>query len=891
MPLPTEGTITFLFTDIVGSTRLWEAFPEAMRAALAIHDTLLQREIESHGGYVFKTVGDAFCAAFASTTAAVETAVAIHLGLRNLPAIAPDFPPLRVRIGIHCGQAEVRDNDYFGPTVNRVARLLSAGHGEQILLSQTGYALIHASLPETIHLLDRGIYLLKDLQAPEHIYQVQHSDLPSDFPPLNALNPAITNLPVQTTTFIGRQKEIADIQRLMTATRLLTLTGSGGTGKTRLAQHVAAEQTEQQGIWQIELGPVHDPALVPLAVASVLNLREEPNRPLMQTLLDYLKDRSTLLLLDNCEHLLLACAQLAEAILRHCPKVRLLVTSREALGISGEQTYRVPSLSLPPVTGGIGNEDLLKYEAVRLFVERAVLVKSDFLLTRANSPVLARLCNRLDGIPLALELAAARVRAMPVEQIETRLNDRFRLLTGGSKTTLPQQQTLRALIDWSYDLLTLTEKALLTRLSVFSGGWTLEAAEQVTPGPIHTEGEASPEVEIEEWEVLDLLTALVDKSLVVYDEGAGHSRYRLLETVRQYATEKLTANAEWETFRAKHRDCYLRYVDEHRKQKQAPAQEDVLTAFDREQDNLRMAIECALEEEAGSAAEPPHCLRFVTGLYDYWYRRGLLAEGRHLAERACDFTRKMPPTGARGKLLRLTGNLAWAQGDLTAAEGFYRESLAIVLQGDQKLAIADVYYSLSMVLISQHQFAEAHEFVEQALPLYQEEQDKGGMASCYNEFGLIAAETDDAPVAFAWWEKALSLYRELNDTMGSAAILVNMGVRAKQTGQYEQARQCLLEALDIHQKAAFRYGIAYIFENLAALAAAEQKPERAAHLFGAFTALFEAMGAKMPPVASEKIATIVAELRQTLGETAFETCFAAGQAFSLEESCAFARKG
>jgi predicted ATPase len=425
---------------------------------------------------------------------------------------------------------------------------MGLAHGGQMLLSAATTELLRGQLPEGVTLRDVGEHRLKGLLNLEHLWQVVAPDLSADFPPLASLNTIPNNLPAQLTSFVGREKEITEVKRLLAAwsdshivassdpqpmlrptdqvtTRLLTLTGSGGAGKTRLSLQVAAEVLDvfKDGVWFVELAPLSDPALVPQTVASVLGLREEPSRPLLDTVCDYLRAKTMLLILDNCEHLVAACAQLVDALLRAASHIKILASSREALGITGELAWRVPSLALPPIQPPISNlRSLTQYEAVRLFIERAVFVSPSFTVTNANAPAVAQICHRLDGIPLALELAAARVKALSVEQIAARLDNRFRLLTGGSRTAVPRQQTLRALMDWSYDLLPEPERVLLRRSSVFVGGWALEAAETICAG----DGIASDEV-------LDFLSHLVDKSLVIQNEISGAARYHLLETIRQ----------------------------------------------------------------------------------------------------------------------------------------------------------------------------------------------------------------------------------------------------------------------------------------------------------------------------------------------------------------------
>jgi predicted ATPase len=511
---------------------------------------------------------------------------------------------LRVRMALHTGVAEVRDGDYFGPALNRVARLLTAGHGGQVLLSQATYHLVREALPEDASLTDLGAHRLKDLQQPEHLFQLLHPALPADFPPLHSLEAFAHNLPRQLTSFIGREREMGEVKEFLATTRLLTLTGSGGCGKTRLALQVAADLLEAyaDGVWLVELAALADPTLVPQTVASALGVREQPVRPLTETLVDYLQPKVLLLILDNCEHLLTASAQLANALLRSCPRLRMLASSRQGLGIAGERTYRVPSLSLPQPRPLPPVERLTDYEAVRLFVERAVFTQPSFAITDQNAPAVAQVCERLDGIPLAIELAAARVKALPVEKLNERLDDMFRLLTGGSRTALPRQQTLRALIDWSYDLLSEPERALLRRLSAFAGGWTLEAAEAVGVG----EG-------VEEWEVLDLLTSLVEKSLVLYEEREGEGRYRLLETVRQYARDRLLESEEGEAVRTRHLEFFLHWAE------QGPGLERLET----EHDNLRAALAWSGAQRQGDVG-----LRLGGAMGGFWHVRGYWTEGR-----------------------------------------------------------------------------------------------------------------------------------------------------------------------------------------------------------------------------------------------------------------------
>jgi len=518
--LPT-GTVTFLFTDIEGSTQLLQRLGDRRYAeVLAEHQRLLRDAIAKGNGQEIDTQGDAFLVAFSRARDAVATAVAAQQAL--MKHTWPDGASFQVRMGLHTGEPISITDRYVGLDVHRAARIGTAGHGGQILLSDVVSGLAARDLPPGVSLRDLGTHRLKDLREPEHLFQVVHPDLPTDFPPLKALDAWPNNLPIQLTSFIGRERETAEIKRLSATTRLLTLTGAGGSGKTRLALHVATDLLEHypDGAWLAELAALSDPTLVPNAVASGLNVPEQRGHPFTETLIDFIHSKSLLLVLDNCEHLLPACAALADRLLRSCPTLRMLATSREPLGIPGEVIWRVPSLSFPDPRRLPSLEHLNQYEAVRLFVERARSNAPGFAVTSANAAAVVQICQRLDGIPLAIEMAAARVKVLTVEQIATRLDDRFRLLSSGPRTALPRHQTLRAAMDWSYDLLPERERGVLRRVSVFAGGWTLEAAEAICARD-----------DVEASDVLDLLAHLVDRSLVIAEPHGGAVRYRLLETV------------------------------------------------------------------------------------------------------------------------------------------------------------------------------------------------------------------------------------------------------------------------------------------------------------------------------------------------------------------------
>lgn len=875
MNLPT-GTVTFLFTDIEGSTKLWEQHPEAMRTALARHDVLLRQAVEDNSGVVFKTGGDGFCAAFATASDALQAALAAQCALHAEPW--PDALALRVRMALHTGAAEARDNDYFGQPLNRVARLLSAGYGGQVLLSLPTEELVRDTLPTNAALKGMGEHRLRDLGRPEVVFQLLHPELSSEFPPLKSLdNPELpNNLPQQVTSFIGREKEIETVKTLLGKTRLLTLTGSGGCGKTRLGLQVAAEVLEDypDGAWLVELAPLADSALVPQAVASVVGVREEAGKPFVQTLVSFLKPKRLLLVLDNCEHLLVACAQLTDTLMRTCPNLKILASSREGLGIAGETLYRIPSLSQPDLKQTATPTSLTAYEAVSLFVERAMAALPSFSVTNANAPAVASVCHRLDGIPLAIELSAARVRSQTVEEINNKLDHRFRLLTGGSRTALPRHQTLRALIDWSYDLLNDQEKSLLCRVSVFAGGWTPEAAESVGIGP-----------NVEEWEVLDLLMSLVDKSLVVAEQEQGHTRYRLLETVRQYAGDRLNESGEGENVRERHRDFFLALAEEVEPHLRGAEQVQLLEALETEHDNLRQALTFCLEETEGGEVG----LRLGAALWRFWEVRGHYGEGRAHLDAALE--RAMGPEEQqwpRARALNGAGNLASRQGDYTASRARYEESLAIYRKLGNTSGIAYTLNNLGRMACNQGDSVAARALHEESLTIQRELGDKYGIAHSLACLGLVASHQGDYVVARTLHEESLTIRRELGDKYGIAYSLMNLGNVVFNQGDYVAARALHEESLTISREVGNKSGIADCLDALAELARQEQQERRAASLWGAATVLREEIGVPRSPEDQELFDRWFAEARSALGDTAFAAAWEVGRAMTLDQAVAYA---
>lgn len=750
------------------------------------------------------------------------------------------------------------------------------------------------------------------------------------------------NLPSQLTSFIGREREIADVTGLIGTTRLLTLSGAGGSGKTRLAFQAAEGVLGQysDGVWMVELAPLSDPGRVAHTVAQALGVRETAGQTMSQTLTLQLKTKKLLIVLDNCEHLVAACAQFTAALLRSCPNVQVLATSREPLGIAGEQIYGVPSLSSPtPQESKKATADSLSlFESVRLFIDRARAIKTNFTVTNANAPALAQVCYRLDGIPLALELAAARIRSLTVEQINDKLDNRFHLLTGGDRSALPRQQTLRALVDWSYDLLTNIEKTVFARLSVFAGGWTLEAAESVCAG----EATAPGWVPVEEWEVLDVLTSLLDKSLVFAEPqggvegGVDGTRYQMLETLKQYGAEKLDAGGETVKISIKHRNYFVAWLEEVEPQRVGPGQAAWLTRIEIEHDNLRAVLdECAMpsaERSANAEAAETAGLRIVASIWQFWDTRGYPNEGIEQAIRALDRgqARKATPhmQQLRAKAMVAVGALATAQGDYKTALTFHGKSLALYRDLDHKPGIATALRNMGILAYEQGNYETAQSFLEESLALRRELGDKPGLSNSLNNLGILANDRGNYGVAQALMEESLALRRELGDKLGIAISLNNLGSLAfnqgdykralllyedsfafyrdvgdkrgtaislnklgslaQKEGDYATARARYEESLMIFRALESRWGIAYCLDGFALVCAGENDTRKAVVVFGAATALRERLGAPLPPTEQAEQNREMEKARLTLDAIIFSTAYEQGRAMSCEQAADYA---
>jgi predicted ATPase/class 3 adenylate cyclase len=865
-----SGTVTFLFSDIEGSTKLAQEHPDTWESLRERHHAILKSAIESHNGHVFQIIGDAYCAAFHIAGDALQAAIKAQM---DLYAENWGETPIKVRMGIHTGKADVQANgEYHGYLVmSRVQRLMSAAHSGQVLISLATEELIRDELPEGVTLRDMGERRLKDLIRPEHIYQLVIPNLPADFPPIKTLDVHRHNLPAQTTSFIGRAKEMTEIKQALHEHRLVTLTGSGGTGKTRLSLQVAADLLDQfpDGVWFIELAPLTNPDLIPRTILSAFGVGEQEGNIASQLLLDLVHNKKLLIVLDNCEHLIEASAQLVASLLSHSPALKILASSREALGVKGEMAWHVPSLALPDIKHLPDIEQLPQYEAIHLFMERAILAQPHFHLTKDNASFVAQICSRLDGIPLAIELAAARVKALSVDQIAARLNDRFRLLTGGARTALPRQQTLRALIEWSYNLLSEQERILFARLAVFVGGWKLEAAEQVCVE------------ERDGLDFLDLLTHLVDKSLVNADETKDGVRYRMLETTRQFARDMLMLSDEVLQFRERHLTYYLTLVESAEPELRGRNQAVWLTRLELEHDNLRAALEWSLE------SQPESGLRMAVGLIDFWDTHGHVTEAYKWLDTMLNATGHIAPTATRVEALfgalmmalrqtdfsktqslldecfALAQTLDYKNGiakglavsglikeyldnDIEGADALYNETLKIWREVGDNLSIGQALGPLAgRARDRQHDYARAESLFNESLALFREAGNEREIAGAFWNLSEVAIARRDYDAARRLAEESLALYSKLEDKHGIATALRAFSVAVHNQGNVDQARTASEQSVELFREIGDRGCMGKTLSVLARQFHAQNDLQRAAELIHESVTIIRAAGEKV----------------------------------------------
>lgn len=786
------GNVTFLFTDIVGSTRLAQQYPETYSEVLKKHDEILDKIIASHNGLVFKKIGDAFCASFHNPSDALSSAYEIQKKLSEHDWNEID---LNIRIGLHSGEAEFLNNDYIGYiTLSRVNRIMSVANGGQVLLTQEVYDEVSDMPPKGISFRDLGERRLKDIILPEHIYQILADDLPSDFPPLKSLDVRPNNLPLQITKFIGREKEIAEIKELLTNTRKLTIFGAGGTGKTRLAVRVASEMIDEfeNGVWFIELSALNDPDLVEKEIFLTLNLMEEGDKDTIDTLIDYLKNKQILLMFDNSEHLIDKCASLAHVLLQSCPKLKIISTSRESFNIAGETIYRVPPLSIPDTSKKLTVESLEQYESARLFIDRATAIKHDFKITNENVNTLAELCRKLDGIPFAIELAATRVNILPVDKILERLTDRFKLLSRGSTTALPRHQTLRAMIDWSYDLLNENEKIVLQRLSMFMGGWSLEAAEEICSDD-----------SIDEYEVLDLLTSLESKSLINANEINGNTRYNMLETIKEYCAEKFTDKQETQK---KYFAYYLKLSDQQKMKAKGVEQTEWVRIMDSEFDNLRTSVQIAFD------TDPDNEYRIIPQIGAYWLIKAYFKEGYQVCIKALD-AKKVSDKKLRAGVLLTAAEMCFGLGNLTDLQTYAEEALSLTREIDFKEGIAASLIQLGNVNYTNLEKEKAKNYYDEALRISNEIGSQSLKAKSLSNLSFIVDDEENTPLKMM--EEALKIYRSEKDSSNVAFVLAVLGRFELLKKNLDRANVFSEESLAISRENGDQYLISINLINLA----------------------------------------------------------------------------
>jgi predicted ATPase/class 3 adenylate cyclase len=856
--LPT-GTVTFLFTDIEGSTRLLQEHGDDYRTLLEKHAELIRQAIAETDGVEVGTGGDSFFVAFDSAPDALRAAV-----LSQVALAAHAWPPggeVRVRMGLHTGLGRLGGDSYVGLDVHRAARLMAAAHGGQIVVSESTHSLVRDDPRADVSLLDLGVHRLKDLAQPERVYQVVHPDLPTEFPPLGSLEGFPNNLPAQLSSFLGREETLRAVQEVVDASRLVTLTGPGGVGKTRLALQVAADRIERHldGVWLAEFGGLADPDLVPQAVRSALGVPESPGRPAVASLIGYLERKDVLLALDNCEHLIDAAAGLVAKVLGECPQVRVLATSREPLHVPGEATWPVPPMTVPTSDDAVEIEN--PPEAVVLFVERARAADPGFDLTQRNAPAIAAICRRLDGLPLAIELAAARVRALPVQDIATRLREHLAVLSVGSRTALPRQQTLEATVAWSYDLLNEAERVVFTRLGMFSGPFDLSAAEEVGAGG-----------DIERHRVLDLLSGLVDKSLLAVVRDEEEVRYRMLATIRDYARARLAETPDLPDVQEAHTRWALGFAEQANKQMVGPQMRVWLFRARSAFDDLRAVLERSLEQ-----GDPETGLRMLIALEPFLIQAAV-QEGAHWLDQLLSAGDVGPEILAPS--LSLRGALMMFQGDVEAAVPVLERSLELFDTLEDPGSRAGAQLFLANAWWGRSEPGRARQLLISALETFEAVREFGPRYFI-SLFALALWELQFGDPSDA--ERIASQLERVGEQSGAAMVKAHAtelyGLRAHFAGDQGKAQTRFVETIGHYREAGFPLQcFAHCLGHIALWTLDQGRPERAASLLGLVEMLREKhVGTTTPPFERIWHDQAATEARQQLGAATFERHFQEGR--------------
>ena len=869
--LPT-GTVTFLFTDIEGSTRLLQALGERWQPVLEDHNRLLRGAIRDGGGIDLRTEGDAFFAVFGSCPAAVAAASAAQRALAGHGW--PPEAPIRVRMGLHTGEGTLGGDDYVGLDVHRAARIAATGHGGQVLVSAVTSDLVRHDLPDGVGLRDLGQHRLKDLARPERIYQLTIDGLPAEFPPIRSLETP-TNLPLQRTSFVGREREVGRLKELLRGPGLLTLTGPGGSGKTRLALQAAGEllDTYKDGVFVVELAPLTDPLLIPSAIADAVGARAEGQRGIIDTLRDHVRGREILLVIDNFEHVLDGTSVVA-GMLDVAPRLRVLVTSREPLRLAGEQELLVPPLGLPDAGQPPSPEDVARSEAVALFEQRAMGIDPGFRVTETNASAVAELCRRLDGLPLAIELAASRIKLLSPQAILERLEHRLQLLTGGPVDLPARQRTLRETIAWSHDLLGDSERTFFRRLAVFAGGWSIDAAEAV----------ANPEAELGP-DTLELLGSLVDRSLLqrvpIPSEAV---RFGMLDTIREFGLEQLEAAGDAAATRDRHAALFLALAEEAEPHLRSEDQKRWLDHLEVEHDNIRAALRWAIE-----AGDAPTALRLIGAVWRFWHLHSHLADGRRWAEEVLALPEASGRTRERIRGLTALGGVTYWQQDVPTFRRAYEEALAIATDLPDPAEVAEQTYNLSFAHALEGDFEGMLALINRSRALFEELGNRRGVADCQWILGIAARIGGDLDQSRALEEESLRIHREIGDRFGATVALYALGRTALEQGDMDVAEAGFLEALANDATVGNRTGMGVILDNLAAKARIEGDHLRALRLGGASEAIKEAAGAQAPPQFLD-LPDLREAARQELGNAAIEAAWEEGRAMTIDRVLTYARE-
>ena len=867
---PPTGTVTFLFTDIEGSTRLLQRAPDSYADLLVAHGRILREAINAGGGYEVQTEGDGFFATFPTPAGALRAAVQAQRGLSNYPW--PEGSAVRVRMGAHTGEGVLSDGQYVGLDVHRAARIAAAAHGGQVLVSDATRGVAEDALPTGVSTRDLGRHRLRDIERPEHLYQLVIEGLPDEFPAVRALDARPTNLPSERSSFVGREQVAQEASALLESSRLLTLTGPGGVGKTRLALKIAGDQLEHfaDGVYLVDLSALADPALVPAAIAKVLMVREQPGREVVDSLADHLRDRQMLLVLDNMEQIVQSAGAVGR-LLDAANRLKILATSRVPLHLSMEQEFPVPPLALPNSFESSDLERLAANEAVGLFIQRAAAVRPGMRLTAENAPTVAQIATALDGLPLAIELAASRVKLLSPEEILARLGSRLGLLTSRARDRPERHRTLRATLEWGHDLLDAEQQRLFARLGCFSGGWTLDTAEVV----------CGPGLNVE---ILDAMSVLIDHSLVRPGEAAnGESRFGLLEIIREFAIERLVLSGERDELKRRHGEYFRDLAEEAEPLLTREARVGWLARLEHENDNLRAALDWA--ERIGDASTG---LRIATALWRFWQQRGHLSEGRRRLERLLE----MPSAAARGPLraraLGALGGITYWQNDTAATRSAYEEAASIAREvGDLKL-LASALLDLSFIPFMEHDANGAEPILREGLAIAQEAGDRLLSADFWDSIAYLEVIRGNAAAAIPMRRSAIEIFREEGDVWKVANNLVGLAMMSRTTGNIEAARDHLREALELFAQTSDALSISMAFTGFALVATDDGLHERAARLVGASARIRDDVGGGIPPELIGRWGDPENDAKTALGTDAYEVARAAGYAMGLETAVAYA---